>query len=105
MDVVGLYPIIPHGEGLEAIREALDNREKPEMATNTLVELASLVLKNNYFEFNGRIFRQKLGTAIGTKIARVYANPFMNRLEDRLLESWDKKTLVWIRFINDIFLI
>ena len=55
MDVVGLYLSIPHGEGLEAIREALDNREEPEIVTNTLVELASLVLENNYFEFNGRI--------------------------------------------------
>ena len=26
VDVVGLYPSIPHGEDLEAIREALDRR-------------------------------------------------------------------------------
>ena len=29
VDVVGLYPSIQHGEGLEAIREALDRRENP----------------------------------------------------------------------------
>ena len=29
----------------------------------------------------------------------------MNRLEDRLLDSWDKKPLVWMRFIDDIFFI
>ena len=33
--VVGLYPSIPHGEGLEAIREALDRRENPNVATDT----------------------------------------------------------------------
>ena len=47
VDVVGLYPSIPHGEGLEAIRGALDRRENPGVATDTLVGLASSVLENN----------------------------------------------------------
>ena len=100
---VGLYPSIPHGEGLEAIRGALDRRTVPEVATETIVELASLVLENNYFEFNDMVFRQKLGTAIGTKFAPAYVNLFMNRLEERLLDSWDKKPLIWMRYIDDIF--
>ena len=76
VDVVGLYPSIPHREGLEAIRVALDIRKNP--ATDTLVGLASLVLDNNYFEFNDKIYRQALGTAIGTKFAPAYVlrNPW-----------------------------
>ena len=91
------------GRGLEAIRGALDRRTVPEVATETIVELASLVLENNYFEFNDMVFRQKLGTAIGTKFAPAYVNLFMNRLEERLLDSWDKKPLIWMRYIDDIF--
>ena len=49
-----LYPSIPHGEGLQAIREALDRRVNPGVATDTLVGLASLVFENNYFEFNDK---------------------------------------------------
>ena len=52
VDVVGLYHTIPQREGSEAIREALDRSESPGVATGTLVELASLILENNYFEFN-----------------------------------------------------
>ena len=45
VDIVGLYPSIPHGEGLEAIREVLDRRENPGVATDdALVGLASLAL-------------------------------------------------------------
>ena len=105
VDVVGLYPSIPQGEGLEAIREALDSRENPGVATDTLVGLASLVLENNYFEFNDRLHRQKLGTAIGTKFAPAYANLFMTRLEERLLDATADKPLVWMRFIDDVFFI
>ena len=75
------------------------------MATDTLVGLASLVLENNYFEFNDSFYRQKLGTAIGTKFAPVYANLFMTRLEERLLDASADKPLVWMRFIDDVFFI
>ena len=105
VDVVGLYPRIPHGEGLVAIREALDRRENPGVATDTLVGLASLVLENNYFEFNDRFYWQKLGTAIGTKFAPAYANLFMIQLEERLLDASADKPLVWMRFIDDVFFI
>ena len=53
----GICIHIPHGEVSEAIREALDGRENPGVATDILVGLASLVLENNYFEFNDRLYR------------------------------------------------
>ena len=73
--------------------------------THSVVGLASLVLENNYFEFNDRIYRQKLGTALGTKLAPAYANLLMTRLEEKLLEASVDKPLVWMRFIDDVFFI
>ena len=85
IDVVGLYPHIPHDEGLQSIREALNNRDNPEIPTETIVDLAELVLRHNNFEFNENHYLQTLGTAIVTKMAPSYANLFMDRLERRLL--------------------
>ena len=59
MDVVGLYPNIPHDEGLSALRKRLNERDKKDVSTDTLVELAELVLKNNIFNFNERTLKQK----------------------------------------------
>ena len=59
IDVVGLYPNIPHEEGLASIRKHLDNRENKEVTTNTLVELADIVLKNNYFQFLDKTLKKK----------------------------------------------
>ena len=50
IDVVGLYPNIPHEEGLIAIRNALDTRKDKTISTDSLIELAEYVLKNNIFE-------------------------------------------------------
>ena len=50
MDVVGLYPNIPHDEGLPAIRKRINERDKKDVSTDDiLVELAELVLKKQYF--------------------------------------------------------
>ena len=54
-DVVGLYPSIPHDAGLEALRKALYNRENKKISTDDLTKMAEFVLKNNYFEFNGKV--------------------------------------------------
>ena len=40
MDVFGLYSSIQQGEGLEAMRGALDKRREPEVATESVAELA-----------------------------------------------------------------
>ena len=50
VDVVGPYPNIPHEEGLIAIRKALYTRKDKTISTDSLIELAEYVLKNNIFE-------------------------------------------------------
>ena len=51
------------------------------MTTDTLVELADIVLKNNYFQLLDKTFKQKRGTAIETKFAPPYSILFMADLE------------------------
>ena len=103
VDVVGLYPNIPHEDGLEALKSVLDDRKDKSVSTETLLELTECVLKNNIFEHNSQVFRQLQGTAIGTKMAPSYAILFMSKLEQKLLETSTLKPTVWWRYIDDIF--
>ena len=43
IDVIGLYPHIPHGQGLEALLQAM-NKAENELPVDDLVSLARLVL-------------------------------------------------------------
>ena len=43
--------------------------------------MAEFVLKNNFFEFNGKVKRQYSGTTIGTKFAPPYACNSVDELE------------------------
>ena len=60
--VVGLYPSISHEEGLVAVREALEHREDKAISTHSLTELAQLVLKTIFLEFNGDFYQQHRDT-------------------------------------------
>ena len=102
MDVTSLYTNIPHNDGIEACREAWDQRAVKEPPTECLVQLLTLVLKHNNFTFNGEHFLQINGTAMGTKMAPSYANIFMGKLEKHIIQSAPHKPLSWFRFIDDV---
>ena len=94
IDGVVLYPNIPHEEGLIAIRKALDTRKDKTISTDSVIELAECVLKNNIFEHNKSVFKQFRVAAIGTKMATPYAIIFMNSLEKDILSNSLLKLLV-----------
>ena len=67
--------------------------------------MADFVLNNNIFEFNSKACQQKSGTAIGTKFAPPYACIYMDEVEQKFLQMQSKKSLIWLRYIDDIFFI
>jgi hypothetical protein len=85
MDVTSLYTNIPHDDGIAACRKIWEQRTDQEPPTECLVEMLTLVLKNNNFNFDGNHYRQMNWTAMGTKMAPSYANIFMGDPEERLL--------------------
>ena len=60
IDVVGLYPNIPHEEVFIAI-EALDTRKDKTISADSLTELPECDLKNNIFEHDKSLFKQLRG--------------------------------------------
>ena len=89
VDIVSLYTNIPHDLGNEAVSYYVDKyRDKiPSRFTKEFIlESLMFVLKNNNFLFNGTLYHQKTGTAMGTKCAPPYANLSVGYLEETKLE-------------------
>ena len=103
IDVVGLYPNIPHDERLIAMWKALDLQKDKRILTESLIELAECVLKNNIFEHNLSFYRQLRRTAIGTKMVPPYAIIFLGDPEEIFFSDCDIPLLAWWRYIDDIF--
>ena len=49
--------------------------------------MAEFVLKNNYFDINGKVKKQILGTAIAYKICAPYTCIFMDLVETKFLKT------------------
>ena len=49
-----------------------------------LLRALKFILENNSFHFNGNYYRQVKGTAMGTKVAPVYATLTLGYLEQKL---------------------
>ena len=105
LDVKSLYTNIPHDDGIEACREALNTRTQLQPPTEDLVELIKQILTKNTFIFASQHYLQTHGTAMGTRMTPSYANLFMGRLESRILAEAERKPDVWWRYINDVFAI
>ena len=52
-----------------------------------IMELLEFILSTTYFCFNGQIYRQKFGTAMGSPVSPLVANMFMEHLERKLLDT------------------
>ncbi|XP_074981174.1 uncharacterized protein LOC142070971 [Caretta caretta] len=101
MDVEALYTNIPHKDGLQAVKNTIPDN----VTANLVAELCDFVLTHNYFTFGDNVYLQISGTAMGTRMAPQYANIFMADLEQRFLSSRPLKPLLYLRYIDDIFII
>ncbi|CAM5130490.1 unnamed protein product [Natator depressus] len=101
MDVEALYTNIPHKDGLQAIKNTIPDN----VTANLVAELCDFVLTHNYFTFGDNVYLQISGTAMGTLMAPQYANIFMADLEQRFLSSRPLTPLLYLRYIDDIFII
>ena len=80
-DVVVLYPSIPHNEGISALKQKFEEQPSTKIPTNDLVKLAEFALKNNLFEFNGKVKQQIYRPAIGTKFTPLYTCFYMDKTD------------------------
>ena len=81
-DVVGYILQFPTILDLKALKNILDKRKNENKSTADLIKMTEFVLKNNYFEFNGKVKQQISGTTIGTKCAPTYACIYMDEFEN-----------------------
>ena len=102
MDVKSLYTVIPHHDGLRALKFFLDKRRNKEPSTSVLIRLAELVLTLNNFSFDGEHFQQISGVAMGTKMGPNYANLCVGFVEKQIFEQYTDPIPDYLgRYIDD----
>ena len=101
-DAKNLYTTIPQEDGISALLQRKDTLPFPPHLVRTAL---NLVLKKNFFIFNGVLYHQKTGVAMGSPISPTLAVVFMDRIESTFLTSRVLKPLLYRRYIDDVFLV
>ena len=98
MDVKSLYTgtVIPHRDGLKALKFFLNKPTRLEPSTTTLIRLAELVLTLNNFSFDGERYQQISGVAMGTKMGPSYANLFVGYVEEQIFKQYTDPFLIFL---------
>jgi hypothetical protein len=104
LDVASLYTNIPIVKGIETVRYFFEKFPDNKRPNQRILTLLSISLFKNDFVFNGKFFRQIKGVAMGKQFAPNFANLYMCRWEDQILNVLPgPKPKIWLRYIDDIF--
>ena len=82
-----------------------DTCTRNQLPVDCILSLIRLVLENNHFQFNSDNYLQKMGTAMGNPMTPAYASLFMGKLEQDFLKSRSLAPSIWLRFLDDIFMV
>ena len=107
-DVVSLFTKTPFKEAREIIRKRLENDKTLKKRTNLnvddIMELLKFVLETTYFRFEGEIYQQKCGVAMGSPVSPIVVNLYMEDLEQKIIATApvDCQPRNWKRYVDDV---
>ena len=98
-DVKSLFTSIPIQPTLTIIKKLLEEdtslHQRTSMAVKHINWLLEFCLTNTYFSFQGKLYEQKDGAAMGSPISPIAANIFMEDFENRALATSPCTPKIW----------
>ena len=106
-DVVSLFTKVPLDYTIELILDQIYIQKRVEMKLKReeMKRLLQMCTKEMHFSFNGVIYRQVNGVAMGSPLGPVLANVFMVELEKSLIPQLGDDIKLWYRYVDDTFTI
>ena len=68
-------------------------------------DLLEICLKTTYFLYDGQIYSQVEGAAMGSPVSPIVANLFMEFFEERAINSFMYEVKIWRRYVDDTMVI
>ena len=104
-DVEGLFTNVPLEFTINVILDKIYTKKlvKTKLKRKEMEKLLWLCTTGLHFTFNGEVYRQIDGVAMGSPLGPVLANVFMVELEERLVPTMEQDMPLWYRYVDDTF--
>ena len=97
-DVSSLFTNVPISKAVDIIRKRLEEEDSLEdrtpLSPQRVAELLQLCLRSTYFSFNGELYEQREGAAMGSPVSAVVENLYMEFFEEIVLRTAPAKPLI-----------
>ncbi|KAJ1188794.1 hypothetical protein NDU88_005551, partial [Pleurodeles waltl] len=108
MDLEALYTNIPQQQALDCVASYLDDLGGDPLHVFVL-NCLEIILFNNYFDFNGTIYKQIKGVSMGAAYAPSVANLYVGAFEEKHIYNeiapFFENVHLWCRYMDDVFFI
>ncbi|CAM4845408.1 unnamed protein product [Rotaria magnacalcarata] len=107
LDICDLYTNIPVQKAVDITMEKLVQSKKLENLKLTKTDIKNLLLlslKNNYFKFNNKFYKQKYGLPMGNTLSPLIADIYMDHYSKEHLQQINTPSKLW-RYVDDILII
>ena len=106
-DVCSLFTNIPLSKTIDVCLDRLyrgpDPSIRPTLPEDVLRRLIELCVKDNTFVFNGKVYVQKDGVAMGSSLGPLLANIWMAHLEENFMQDHPEFPLFYRHYVDDTF--
>ena len=103
LDIINLYTNIPIESAITSIRTFFNRYPDNTRSDSVILTMIDKILSNNDFYFNDNLFLQTKGIAMGQPFAPSVANLYVALFEENFFATLNKKPILWLRYIDDIF--
>jgi hypothetical protein len=104
-DVTSLYTNMTIDRMLETVADAFRRFPCTDRPDKELLDLLELTLRNNDFTFNGELFLQVCGTAMGKSYAPSLADLYLESFDESARTGFRTRPLIYFRYIDDVFMV
>lgn len=104
-DVISLFKCILTVEVVETVRKRLlQDNNRTILSPDQICQMLHLCLNTNYFQYNGRFYKQKHGCPLGSPVSPTVASLYMKEVEGRALNFFRRTAQWhWFKYVDNIW--
>ena len=104
-DVTQLFTKVPVDKSIDVIHSKSEHdptlQNRTQMTAMQIRDLLAICLKTTYFVYEGVIYTQVEGAAMGSPVSPIVANIYMEWFEEHAILTFRYEITIWKRYVDD----